>query len=71
MRRIDNIDVITTYERSGPNSVLGYTLRVSQLYSSFDIQDINIIEKALKSKVPDGHKFEVDVSEFVDVDDME
>lgn len=53
--------VTTTYERPTPNSSIGHILKVTQTYTSFDENEIDIIEKALKSKINDGCSYEVDV----------
>lgn len=48
----------TSYERHNPNTVNGETIVVTQVYSSFDKKEIDVLENDLRLSIGDGVKME-------------
>ena len=44
----------TSYERYNPNTVRGETIVVTQVYSSFDKKEMDILENDLRLSIGDG-----------------
>ena len=48
----------TSYERHNPNTVNGETIVVTQVYSSFDKKEMDVLENDLRLSIGDGVKME-------------
>ena len=44
----------TYYERHNPNTVNGETIVVTQIYSSFDKEEMDVLENDLRLSIGDG-----------------
>ena len=44
----------TSYERHNPNTVNGETIVVTQIYSSFDKEEMDVLENDLRLSIGDG-----------------
>ena len=49
---------VTTYERLMPDTICGEGIKLTQVYTSFDIQEIDELEENLKKAIGSGVVFE-------------
>jgi hypothetical protein len=53
----------TTYERLMPDTICGEGIKLTQVYTSFDIREIDELEEDLKKAIGSGVVFEFKESE--------
>lgn len=49
---------VTTYERLMPDTICGEGIKLTQVYSSFDIREIDELEENLKKTIGNGVVFD-------------
>jgi len=57
---------VTTYERLMPDTICGEGIKLTQVYTSFDIREIDELEESLKKAIGSGVVFECKESSDAD-----